>query len=429
MLADASRRGRPGARDLVLTGNRGVGKTVMMKRCAEIAETRGYLQLSFQASGHATLSAALLEAVSGHPRRSPSWAGALESLTRITGASLGVAGVSASISRAPASQARPDPYNTTAIANAVADLARMFRGEGSGGVILCIDELQMTAGADVEALGGVLNHLNNWHAAEPVVFVATGLPNTLAKMMGPDPGHPLISNPSRLFTFEPLEQYLSLEDTTKALRPLARDHGADWTEEAVEELYRITHGYPAHVQILAAATWSTSSPPTIYVEDVHRATPTAQAEVNRMYLLPRWEQMGNVQRAYMTAMSMCDSPAESGRVAAMLGRSTTDVSRTREALIRAGDIYASGTGSLSLAQPLMRYFAPRHYHATVEGTPDLPTLREMSSARDEWVDKRRRPPEELTADEIQHLATPPGHGRRLEQRRPPGGGDPRGPAH
>lgn len=408
LLANVTMRGRIGARDLVLTGNRGVGKTVAMKLCAALAEEHGYARLAFQASPEATFSAALQEAISSHPRaRETGWAAAVQTLRRITGASVGVAGVSASLSRDSDEPAKPDPYNTTAVATALANLATSIHTRNeNGGVLLCVDELQMSASKDISALGGVLNHLNNWYPEAPVVFIAAGLPNTLERMMG-SPEQPLISNPSRLFLFEPLKPYLSLEETEAALRPAARLNDADWTPESVRAVYDATQGYPAHIQVLAAATWTTATTSPITVQDVAAAQPLAQAEVARMYLVPRWDQMTNLQRAYLTAMTMCETPTESGRIAHMLGRRSSDLSRTRESLLKAGDIYGTGVGFVSLAQPLMRNFAPTQYYASVEGTPGFPTLREMSEARDSWQDGRRTAREALTPEQIRDLATPP----------------------
>lgn len=407
MVGDVAQRGRAGARDLVLTGNRGVGKTVLMKRLSAQAQAQGYVRLPFQASSRVSMGAALQQAMAGHQERTSSWRAALEGLQRVTGVSVGVAGVSASLSRAAEPPTSPgDPYNTSVIAAAVADLAQVVTDSGRGGVVLCIDELQMSSPPDMETLGGVLNHLNNWHPQARVLFVAAGLPNTMSRMMGTDAEHPLISNPSRLFFFETLGQYLTLEETSEALRPAARDHGSDWTPEAVVEVHRATQGYPAHVQVLAAASWTAAAGPVIDVGDVRSAIPVAQAEVARMYLLPRWNQMSDLKRAYVTATSMCDSPTEVGRIAAMLGRTTTGVSKTRDELVRAGDIYSTAQGYVSLAQPLMREFAPQHYHHTVEGTPGLPTLREMSSARDAWVDRRRKEREPLSRAEIEAMAAP-----------------------
>lgn len=73
MLSDVAYRGRAGARDLVLTGNRGVGKTVVMKQLARHAEAAGYARLAFQASSRSTLSLSLQQAISAHPHSTPEW--------------------------------------------------------------------------------------------------------------------------------------------------------------------------------------------------------------------------------------------------------------------------------------------------------------------------------------------------------------------
>ncbi|MCW4600226.1 ATP-binding protein [Janibacter hoylei] len=406
MLADVAYRGRAGARDLVLTGNRGVGKTVVMKQLARHAEEAGFARLAFQASSRSVLSVSLQQAIASHPHRTSKWKRPLEGLQQITGVSLGAVGVSASVSRDPGEGATVDAHNTSAMGDALAQLADVVGKERGGGVVLCIDELQMSAPDDLEALGGLLNHLNNWHPDAHVVFIAAGLPNTMDRMMGPDLEHPLVSNPSRLFLFEELEQYLDLDAATAALRPVARGHGADWTAEAVAEAHRITQGYPAHLQVLAAATWTAATSSPIDVGDVRAAATSAEAEVARMYLLPRWNRMGDLQRAYLTAVSMCAPSVETGRVSAMLGRTTRQLSSLRDELIRSGDIYSMTQGRLDLAQPLMRGFAPQHYYATVEGAEGLPSLREMSRARDAWVDGRRKPKEPLSRAEIEALSSP-----------------------
>lgn len=103
---------------------------------------------------------------------------------------------------------------------------------------------------------------------------------------------------------------------------------------------------------------------------------------------------------------MCNTPAETGRVSAMLDRAANQLSATRDALIRAGDVYAPARGKITLAQPLMRGIAPQQYHATEEGKPGLPTLAEMASRRDSWTSARRSTPQ-LTAAQIRALSTPP----------------------
>jgi hypothetical protein len=307
MCADVQARGRVAARDTVFVGNRGVGKTVVMKACAAHAERVGYLLLPMQGSPSTTLSAAILATAEAQAaaRGGSYWGGVVAALRRITGAGVSAAGFGGSISLAdPAGRdsepARGDPYNVTAIADAVAGLAREVRADaGRGGVLVCVDELQMIDGADMRTLGGVLNHLNNWHAEAPVIFAATGLPTTMQSMIGPDPEHPLISNPARLFITHQLTQHLDDDQIAAALRGPALQVGADWTREAIGVVARVTHGYPAHLQALAAAAWERSEQLPVDAPAVELAVPAAQRGIDQMYMQPRWATFSAQQRAYV----------------------------------------------------------------------------------------------------------------------------------
>lgn len=424
MVARVSAEGRPRASDLVLTGNRGIGKTVTMKRCVEVAEAQGYVTLAFQATEDTTLSAALLEGTRQHLEQGQTfWAKAGRALSRISGISLGFASIDLAQDN-PLPDGNADPYNATAIGNALSELATQIRDhqDGSGGIVITIDEFQAAAGPDIRTIGAVLNHLNNRHSSAPVVFIASGLPSTMAAMMGPDPEHPRISNPSRLFRLEEPSQYLTREEVELALRAPALAAGGDWHQLAIAKVYEATRGYPAHLQVVAAAAWSHAAGPTVALSDVEASLPAARAEVDRMYNQPRWGAMGEVQKAYVTALALCGGQARSGKIAAMIGRSTTAASGTRDALIRRGDIFAPRDGWVSLAQPLMTDFAPLAYRGTYRENPTLPSLPDMARDRDTYRDARERLPQEpeLSDDAVRALMDPPtSPGAIGERRRPP----------
>lgn len=409
MLAEVAVRGRAAAQNVIFTGNRGVGKTVLMKRCAERATAAGYELLTIQANPDTPMVRALFEATQTSSAAPGSvWDRARRALARLSGVSLEVAKLGAKVELDPEpAPATPDSYNVTAIANAIAELASGIAGaDGRGGVMICIDELQMSAPADLRALGGALNHLNNWAADAPVVFAATGLPNTMRALIGRDSEHPLISNPARLFLTHQLSQYLTRSQVEAALRIPAQHNGCDWQQAAVAAVNTETGGYPAHLQVLAAATWQTAPRPLITADDVAAAIPQARAEVNRMYMEPRWDQATPLQRAYLTALAMAGGVARSGHVAAILGRTSQQTSMLRMAMIRAGDVISPRDGWVALAQPMLVEFAPYAYRETYAENHHLPTLTEMAENRDTYTDKRVKR-QELTDAEVAELL----HGR------------------
>lgn len=412
MLAGLSAKGRPRARDLVLTGHRGVGKTVTMKACLNACEKAGYARLEFQATPDTTLAAALASAAEAYAANTAdTWTKAARLLSRLSG-SIGLGPVSLEVANAPdsapAGDRAADPYNASAIARAVADLARaeQRRNDGRGGVVIAIDELQAAAPADIRTIGAILNHLNNFASDAPVAFIAAGLPNTSKEMIGPlnkQEPKPRISNPSRLFVFEELSAHLKPTDTERALREPAQEHGCDWTPEAVAVVTAETGGYPAHLQALAAATWTRAAGPLVEANDVETAVPDARAEIARMYFDDRWAVLGPVQRAYITALALAGGEAQSGKIAAMLGRKTTGLSETRESLIDKGEIFAPRDGWVALAQPMIATYAPFRYREVDIDAHNLPTLVDMADARDKYVDRRTSADAALTDDQVRSL--------------------------
>ncbi|MEJ7831472.1 MAG: ATP-binding protein [Nocardioides sp.] len=419
MLVQVTEAGRPRVRDVVLVGNRGVGKTVTMKRCVQLAEQTGYVRLAFQASRDTTMVAALLEQARHQAEhQGGAWERVVRRLSRISGGSLGIAGVSVAVDKTAQESPTPDPYNSTAIANAIGELATAIKREsGRGGVVIAVDEFQAASGEDIRALGGLLNHLNNWHAEAPVVFVATGLPSTMSAMIGPDAHNPRISNPGRLFVMEDLSQYLSSDQVAEALRGPALSVGGDWEEGAIQAVVDATAGYPAQLQVVAAAAWSHARPPLVREGDVAATLNLAQAEVDRMYNEPRWQALAPLQKAYITALSLAGGEARSGQLAAMLGRTTPQVSVMRDALIKSGDIFKSSEGWVALAQPLLATYAPLAYRATLRDEPTLPTIQDMADRRDTYRDGRTVHAEpELSDDEVRALMSPRHPGREQQRR-------------
>lgn len=411
VCADTLARGRVGALDTILIGHRGVGKTVTMKACALAAHKQGFARLSLQATPDATLSGALLRAAEEYDtsEHRAAWAKLRDTLGRITSVSGTVATVGGSISLAPP-DAHPgqDPYNASAVSRALADLAADLHTATGGGLMLCIDELQMLAPADMRTLGGVLNDLNNWHPGARVVFLATGLPNTMSALVGPDLERPHISNPARLFTTKAIPSYLSQAETAQALRGPSLQRGIDWTDAAVVAVKDLTGGYPAHLQVLAEETWTLTPAGPVDSDQVNAAAAAAQDRVDTMFAAPRWDRLGPQQKAYLAALALAGGEARSGHLAAMLDTSSKSLSGRRDRLIRTGDIYTPRAGWVALSQPMMATYMLHAYRDLyVDDSHDkLPSLEDMAHRRDHYVDGRTRTaPTDAELDRLRQIGS------------------------
>ena len=162
----------------------------------------------------------------------------------------------------------------------------------------------MTKPSDIRLLGGVLNHLNTAHPDAAVVFVAGGLPSLPQRLVGPDRDHPYITNPERLFVFK--RHPAAPDVATAALIRPAQRRVAGWDADAVDTVLEACGGYPAHLQVFAAAAWIQGTG-TNFVTRADVTTTLAEAKllIEQQYLSPRWQRLGGVQQAYLTAVTLC----------------------------------------------------------------------------------------------------------------------------
>ncbi|NYI72726.1 hypothetical protein GGQ54_003340 [Naumannella cuiyingiana] len=436
MLADVQTDGRAGGKDYLLLGYRGVGKSVTMQQAVELGQKTGYSTVGLIGNPDTPMVTALFQSAlhqaETNDRPSP-WQRAVQGLRRIGGVGLDLGGiVKADIKLTETAKPNADVapasmYDPSAIGSTLARLAEDLRAEqGRGGLILSVDELQMSHERDIRALGGVLNHLNLRHPSAPIVFIGTGLPHTMRVLQGRDPERPLITNPARLFTPVAIPGELSRDAFEDALQRPALERGVRWTAEALDRADEITGRYPAHVQAIGAAAWAQAAGPNkITAVDVAAGQRAALETMEQQYLEPRWNDLTDLQQGYIAAIALCGGEARSGHVAAMLGyESSSEVSEMRDRLIRTGDILEARRGWVAVANPMMTEWAPQKYQETWmnhdPGLPGaLPSLTDMAELRDRYTDGRSaRDKEALSAAEIARLswAKPARHVRGSQSR-------------
>ncbi|WP_344341435.1 AAA family ATPase, partial [Streptomyces rhizosphaericus] len=109
VLNDIVAGGRVRAQDMILSGPRGVGKTVTVSAFADLAKEQGFEVVNLQAvSGHAGLVEALLQrARTRMAEEAGPWQRARKAFERIGGVNLSIAGIGAGISTHQSDAAAP----------------------------------------------------------------------------------------------------------------------------------------------------------------------------------------------------------------------------------------------------------------------------------------------------------------------------------
>ena len=143
-----------------------------------------------------------------------------------------------------------------------------------------------------------------------------------------------------------------------ARRRLGYGRGArqKFEQDALDELYRLTDGYPYFVQAYGKVTWDVALGSPVTAEDVHEAAPDAEAELAVGFFGARYDRATPAERDYMTAMA--DLGAEHGDaaiptadVARHLGRKPQSLSPARDGLIKKGLVYSGERGSVAFTVP------------------------------------------------------------------------------
>ncbi|HQG11469.1 MAG TPA: ATP-binding protein, partial [Dermatophilaceae bacterium] len=364
-------RGRP-ERSVVLTGLRGVGKTVLLNALRSAAVRAhwgtGKLEARPDQPLRRPLSAALHMAVRelGHPQPDEvaqvlgvikSFA-QRESTESSGGRGAGGAGArgSAGASRlrdrwsvgidVPAVSGRADSGDIEIdLVELLSDVGGLAADRGVG-VAIFIDEMQDLGADDVSALCAAAHEISQ--SGLPVVIVGAGLPHLPAVLSASK------SYSERLFRYSRIDR-LDADAAEIALRAPAAEEGASWSSDALGEMYAVTAGYPYFVQAYGKAVWDAAVGPEITVDDVRMAAPEAEAELAVGFFGSRYERATPAEREYLRAMAdaayrngvvsegggASSASAEldavpTAEVAALLGKRPQSLSPARDSLMKKG---------------------------------------------------------------------------------------------
>lgn len=344
-------RGRP-ERSLVLTGLRGVGKTVLLNAMRSAAVRAGWGTGKFEArpdqSVRRPIGAALHMAVRelAHPEPGPVL-GALRAFVE-RDAPKGTKptdrwqpGIIAPIvtGRADSGDIEID------LVELLVDIAGLAADVGRG-VALCVDEMQDLGPADVSGLCAAVHELGQ--QGLPLVVVGAGLPHLPAVLSASK------SYSERLFRYQLVDR-LPRDAADLALVAPATDEGVAWDPGALEEMYEVTGGYPYFVQAYGKAVWDTAPRSPISREDVVVGAPQAEAELAVGFFGSRYERATPAERDYLRAMADADADGlgsvATSEVARLLTRTPQSLSPARDSLLKKGLVYSGERGRVAFTVP------------------------------------------------------------------------------
>ncbi|MEV4480170.1 ATP-binding protein [Micromonospora coxensis] len=364
-------RGRP-ERSLMLTGLRGVGKTVLLNtlRSQAINHLWGTGKIearpdqSLRRPIAAALHMAVRELAPRHraPDRIDAFLGVLKAFAQ-RGASTGRQAAPKLRDRwqpgidVPASSGRADSGDIEIdLVELLSDAAGVAADVGTG-IAVFIDEMQDLGAEDVSALCAACHELSQLGA--PLIVVGAGLPHLPAVLSAAK------SYSERLYRYQRIDRLDRLAADQALCAPAEREE-VEYEQKALDLLYESSGGYPYFVQAYGKATWDHAPRSPITAADVRVAAPEAEAELAVGFFGSRFERATPAEREYMRAMAALslvegetdgggrddmDAAVPTAEIARALDRKPASLSPARDALIKKGLIYSGERGTVAFTVP------------------------------------------------------------------------------
>ena len=351
-------------RSLVLTGLRGVGKTVLLNALRSQAVRKGWGTGKLEARPdqrlRRPLASALHQAVRelGHPQQEEAdhLLGVLRAFAERDAGDAKLRDRWSSGIDVPAVRGRADSGDIEIdLVELLSDLGGLAADTGKG-VAVFVDEMQDLGPDDVSALCAACHEIGQ--AGLPLIVVGAGLPHLPAVLSASK------SYSERLFSYQRIDR-LTREEADRALTAPAASEEAAYDDDALAAMYDATGGYPYFVQAYGKTVWDLAPRSPITAGDVAVAAPEAERELAVGFFGSRYERATPGEREYLRAMADA-AVAIAGRdegglddvgsvptaeVADVLGKKPQSLSPARDSLLKKGLIYSGERGRIAFTVP------------------------------------------------------------------------------
>lgn len=350
-----------GSRPTIVSGLRGMGKTVFLRELAEYARERGWVVVWAEASNVDALSRKLVQAVYPELRR-------MRNSQTFLGEAFGhAAAVLKSF------QLKIDPSGTFAFGVDIdpargyadsGDLALDFTDllqalgeaarEAGTAVLIAIDELQEASKNDLSALNMALHAIGQGMSPVPVCFVGSGLPTLPATLADAS------SYAERMFRFYSLD-LLDREAAKEAFVEPTERMGVKWDDSALGLALDAAAGYPYFIQQCGFCICEQLVVPgTVSLQEATDGIALAVAELDGGLYRSRWDRATAAGKKMLRAMSEDGVHSKMSDLAVRMCKETNALYPLRDRLIADGLIFCPKRGYVAFTVPGMGDFIKRH---------------------------------------------------------------------
>ena len=352
---------------MIITGLRGVGKTVLLGEFRARAMESGWAVVELEISKHD--DSAFRAAMARETRRalfaiSPSakW----REKARRAAAALKAFTINLGPDGSLSAGLNVDPIEGLADSGALgSDLTDVFVSLGEAaldhqaGVVVLLDEIQFLSRVQLEAVIAALHRVVQ--RALPVTVVAAGLPQI------PELAGEAKSYSERLFKFPAIGSLTEPDARAAILRPAERE-GVEFDPAAIDEIVSYTEGYPYFLQEYGKAVWDIAASNPISRDETKQAAAIVEEKLDSSFFKVRLDRSTEMERAYLRAMAeLGKGPQLAGDVASLIDRTSQQAGPIRSRLIEKGLLYTPNYGYASFTVPKFDEYMKRSMPLSTPG--------------------------------------------------------------
>lgn len=324
-------------RSVLVSGARGMGKTVVLNELEDLAMVRGWLTIRLPETTslieqleQTTLPALLAEHDSSRAVR-----------RRVTGGAVG--GVASMTTTA--AERYPVRESAESLLRRLLDVL----AEHQTGVLLTLDEVQAVDRESLAEFASVYQHL--MRDEREIAFVAAGLPVGIDQLLR-HRGTTFLRRAERIHL-----PALITAEVREAARRTVEEGGGRIGDDALDRFGDIVHGYPYLLQLVGHGAWRAAGRrQRLTVDDVTSTIPAVKERMGRLIHAPAVRELPQSQRAYLLAMAEDDGPSATKDLARRLKINMQHQNVYRSRLIARELVIPAGHGFVDFALPYFREY-------------------------------------------------------------------------
>lgn len=345
-------------KSMLMTGLRGVGKTVLLNEMERMAVTEGYRTIFIEAHEDKSLALLLIPQLRRLLFELNRLAGAGDKVRRglavlksfISGIRVSVEGYEFGLdidSEQGAADSGDLEIDMPQLFLAVAEAA----DERRTSVAILIDEIQYLRPPELSALIMAMHKMQQQQL--PLVLVGAGLP-ILPGLAGESKSYA-----ERLFSFPDIGP-LSETESVLAIKEPIESAGETIEDAAIQEIFRLTKGYPYFLQEWGYQAWNQAERSPITAAIVQETTGLVERRLDENFFRVRFNRLTPREKTYLRAMAELGAgPYRTAEIAETLKVKMNTLGPVRANLIKKGMIYSPSHGDMAFTVPLFNEFMER----------------------------------------------------------------------